>query len=63
MSSPSDQLAQLIEKLNDDRITPEQFKAESARLIESLGITSGEATMDPLRREQIDTAASIIRNL
>lgn len=63
MTSPSDQLTQLIQQLTVGQITPEQFESASARLIESLGAGSAEVSVDPLRREQIDTAASIIRNL
>lgn len=63
MSNPSEELARLIERLNDDQITPEQFERESAKLIESLGSGTNEVSVDPVRREQIDTAASIVRNL
>jgi hypothetical protein len=63
MSSPNDLLSRLIEQLTSGQITPEQFKLESAKLIESLGADYSEVSVDPLRREQIDTAASIIRNL
>jgi hypothetical protein len=62
MNRPAKDLTALLQELEVDKITPEQFQVESAELIASIGPQSG-AKKDPVRLDAIDAAASRLRKL
>jgi hypothetical protein len=63
MSQPSTEFNDLVAKLEAGQITPEEFELQSAKLIGSIGTGEVEVQADPVRLEDIDAAASMIKNL
>lgn len=63
MNPPAKDLTALLQELEADKITPEQFQVESAELIASIGGPQSAAKRDPVRLDAIDAAASRLRKL
>lgn len=63
MSQPSTEFNDLVAKLEAGQITPEEFELQSAKLIGSIGTGEVDVQADPVRLEDIDAAASMIKNL
>ncbi|HET7506837.1 MAG TPA: hypothetical protein VFJ53_00630 [Solirubrobacterales bacterium] len=62
MTEFSEKLTELLKQLEDGEIKPEQFKAQSALLIESMG-KSRSARRNSGRHEEIETAVKMLRQL
>jgi hypothetical protein len=63
MSQPSTEFNDLVAKLEAGQITSEEFELQSAKLIGSIGTGEVDVQADPVRLEDIDAAASMIKNL
>lgn len=59
MPKPSEEFATLIAQLEAGKISADEFKLQSNELIGAIG----EVTIDPVKIERIDAAASMIRKL
>lgn len=63
MSNPPEDLTTLLQQLQEDKISPEQFQLKSAGLINEIGKVASPARKDPVRIDEIDAAAYKLRNL
>jgi len=62
MSDFAEKMAKLLRQLEAEEISPDQFEVESAKLIESVGETRSVGS-DPIRREETEVAAKMLREL
>ncbi len=62
MSDFAEKLSVLLRQLEAGDISPEQFEARSAELIDTVGQPQ-EAEHDSVKREEIETAAKMLREL